>query len=163
MANSLAWQGAKMGDTIARSTRILLAAKGFYDEAMIHGGSNKTGRAWENRDEGSMVEAWNSPMELDIYLRTSGELCLDAHELIVRPWSLGIRHDGKGMAYPWSLWTTWYMKWWNRTSGPRAVLLVSSKGVPKMVRGEISEYNHFYPEIGGHVLTPEFGSLHETP
>jgi hypothetical protein len=32
-------QGAKMGDTIALNTRILLALKDFHDEAMVHGES----------------------------------------------------------------------------------------------------------------------------
>ena len=46
-----------MGDTIALNTRILLAMKEFHDEAVVHGGSNRTGSARKDRGEGSMVEA----------------------------------------------------------------------------------------------------------
>jgi len=58
------------------------------------------------------------------------------------------------------------MKRWNRTSRARAIPLVSSEGIPitskNGARGNF-EIKLFYPKIGGHVLTLEFGSLHETP
>jgi hypothetical protein len=46
-----------MGDTITLNTRILLAMKGFCDEAMIHGGSGRARNARKSEDEGNMVGA----------------------------------------------------------------------------------------------------------
>jgi hypothetical protein len=56
VADSLARQGAKMGDTIALYTRILLTAQDLHGKRMDHGGSGGTrgtlGSRWkQNMDE----------------------------------------------------------------------------------------------------------------
>ena len=53
------------------------------------------------------------------------------------------------------------MKGWRKTNGHRAILLVSNKDIPAASKNDMREnfrIKSFYPKIGGHVLTPKFGS-----
>ena len=45
-----------MGDTITLNTIILLATMDFHDEAVVHGGSNRTRSSRRDEDERSMIE-----------------------------------------------------------------------------------------------------------
>jgi hypothetical protein len=128
---------------------------------MIHGGSGRARNARKSEDEGNMVGAWDLSVKSNCYLCLSRELSLDAREPTVCPWNLRMKDDSKGTAAPWSLWMTENMKWWSRTNGLKAILLVSSKDIPVASKDDTREnfgIKLFYPKIRGHVLTPKFGS-----
>ena len=75
-----------MGDTITLNTRILLAAKGFYDGALVHGGSNKAESTLENGNERNIAGMMSRSRQgqMNIYARPK-KLSPGTCEAIVNP------------------------------------------------------------------------------
>jgi hypothetical protein len=91
MTGSLAWQGTKMDDTITLNTRILLATKGFHDEAFVHGGYNKAKSTQRSKNKRNMTEVLGHSRQdqMNIYSRLE-KLSPSAREAIVHPWNFGM-------------------------------------------------------------------------
>jgi hypothetical protein len=60
-----------MDDTITLNTRILLATKGFHDEALVHGGYNKAESTQRSKNKRNMTEVLGRSRQdqMNIYSR----------------------------------------------------------------------------------------------